>query len=233
MRFSPRHVSRNPPAVRRATCALLVVAFAITASGVPLPVGSTDGNDVGLPKSTEVFPCAESACGCATADQCWKSCCCHSFAERIAWARKYGVRPPDFAIAQARAAGHDLRWLSQIGGSNLAAHQRDCCTAAGARAEISCCETRVAVVPSLQKRTCCSQKPSPSDDAKDSRKVVAWRALRCGGHSSHWLAAIPQHLRQHSNMSFDLPAAGWLPAYTAASAVSAFYEPAVPPPKQA
>ncbi|MFO0789484.1 MAG: hypothetical protein U0805_08500 [Pirellulales bacterium] len=79
-----------------------MLIYATTAVGVPLPLV------VGASKSGELFPCADCACGCATAEQCWRSCCCHTLAERIAWAHEHNVRPPDYALAAARTAGLNL-----------------------------------------------------------------------------------------------------------------------------
>jgi hypothetical protein len=42
--------------------------------------------------SVEVpFPCQHSACGCRTAQQCYASCCCHTPAQRRAFARRHDV----------------------------------------------------------------------------------------------------------------------------------------------
>src|SRR3954447_10580110 len=91
---------------RSARVALLAV-YIVTAAGVPLPAGHA------AHKSGELYPCSDCECGCASAEQCWRSCCCHSMAERMAWARVHGVRPPEFAIAEARRARIDLVWLDE------------------------------------------------------------------------------------------------------------------------
>src|SRR5690242_4754077 len=104
---------------RRRTARLaLLVGYAITAAGVPLPAGNV------AHKSGEFFPCSDCACGCASAEQCWRSCCCHSLAERMAWARVHGVRPPEYAIAEARRARIDLAWLVEPTG---AGSKSPCC----------------------------------------------------------------------------------------------------------
>src|SRR5687768_6896601 len=92
-------------APRRCASALLLVTYALTAAGVPLPLSSRPA------KSGELFPCAASQCGCDSAERCWRSCCCHTLAERLAWARRHGVRPPEFVIAKARNAGLEIAWL--------------------------------------------------------------------------------------------------------------------------
>ena len=95
----------------RCVCALLLLAYSITAAGVPISIGSSPQ------KSGEIFPCMASSCGCRSADQCWRSCCCHSLTERLAWARNRGIEPPAFALAQARAAGLDLTLITTAGDS--------------------------------------------------------------------------------------------------------------------
>jgi hypothetical protein len=54
---------------------------------VPLPTFANKRGSV-------PFPCQHHACGCQTADQCWKSCCCYSSTEKLAWAHEHGVAPP-------------------------------------------------------------------------------------------------------------------------------------------
>lgn len=55
-------------------------------------------------RSGERFPCEHCGCGCATAEQCWRNCCCFTPAERLAWAEKNGVEPPAFVVVAARKA---------------------------------------------------------------------------------------------------------------------------------
>ena len=54
------------------------------------------------------FPCMDSRCGCRTAEQCWKHCCCHTLEEKLAWAREHGVTPPDY-ILQKQIASAELQ----------------------------------------------------------------------------------------------------------------------------
>lgn len=44
---------------------------------------------------SEPFPCQSHSCGCASAHQCWTSCCCFTPRQRLAWAIKNGVTPPE------------------------------------------------------------------------------------------------------------------------------------------
>jgi hypothetical protein len=91
----------------------LLTAYVVTASGVPLPtapVNTTEADET-------PFPCQHGHCGCRTAKQCWKSCCCKTATERLAWAREHGVTPPSYLIA----AAHDEQ----------PAARRPCCAARG------------------------------------------------------------------------------------------------------
>lgn len=82
---------------------LSLAAYMLLASGLPISVPGARNKDLSRP-----FPCMNCACGCQNADRCWRSCCCHTLAERIAWARENHVRPPDYVLAEARAAGIDV-----------------------------------------------------------------------------------------------------------------------------
>lgn len=94
---------RLPDSVLRSTAWCAVLGYALVASGLPLPFGSLPSGplagraDPVAPRllaakdRTRPFPCMDKPCGCATADQCFTSCCCHPPAERLAWARARGL----------------------------------------------------------------------------------------------------------------------------------------------
>ena len=71
----------------------LLIAFCVciglSNTYIPLPV--VIHKDASIP-----FPCQSKGCGCANARQCWSSCCCHSNAEKLVWAKKNDVSPPDW-----------------------------------------------------------------------------------------------------------------------------------------
>lgn len=75
----------------------LLALAAFLAAHVPIPVTAP-----ALSKDHDSrYPCENHPCGCQSAEQCWRSCCCFSNAEKLAWARENGVTPPDFVIAAA------------------------------------------------------------------------------------------------------------------------------------
>jgi hypothetical protein len=42
------------------------------------------------------FPCQDRPCGCRSAAQCWKRCCCFTNRQKVAWAQRHSVLLPEF-----------------------------------------------------------------------------------------------------------------------------------------
>jgi len=94
-----------------------LVCFVLIAGGVPLPEAPTFGQG-------GAYPCQGHRCGCSSAEQCWKSCCCFSTSQKLAWAKRHNVTPPAIALAQARLQP---------------AKAQSCCAAKASPASASCC----------------------------------------------------------------------------------------------
>ncbi|OAI57644.1 hypothetical protein AYO47_07815 [Planctomyces sp. SCGC AG-212-M04] len=58
--------------------------FAVRAAGT-----SSSDKDLSTP-----YPCMNRPCGCRSAEECWKSCCCTTKAERIAFVLDHGLEMP-------------------------------------------------------------------------------------------------------------------------------------------
>lgn len=207
MPSSFRQLVKRAPRLRHSISAMLLIAFVVTATGVPLTITNRPH------KSNERFPCATSSCGCQSAEQCWRSCCCSTFSERLAWARKHGVRPPDFAIAQARAAGIDVSRFATSKEAKLACHSKSCCDAAPAKVVHSCC--------------------SPAKSTQSDRTVIAWQALKCSGHSMNWLAAVPTLVHVRIDFNFQDTPSTWLSPTVSDHAFGTSDLPELPPPERA
>ena len=62
------------------------------------PVAQIDpGKDTSQP-----FPCQNRPCGCRSAEQCWKKCCCFTNSQKVAWAKANGVDLPDYVLVAAK-----------------------------------------------------------------------------------------------------------------------------------
>ena len=68
----------------------------------PLPgnLSTTAGPGAGKDASSP-FPCLFRTCGCLSANDCWKKCCCFSNVQKVAWAKKNNVQIPDFVSEAA------------------------------------------------------------------------------------------------------------------------------------
>lgn len=63
------------------------------------------------------FPCAHRVCGCRSAEQCWKKCCCFTDAQKVAWADAQGVELPAFVRESAARAQHGDARTAERGNS--------------------------------------------------------------------------------------------------------------------
>jgi len=80
---------------RAAVAVLLVAGFC--AQFVPIPYAVAPAKDRSTP-----YPCMDRPCGCASAEQCWKSCCCFTNQEKVVWAAKHAVQLPEYVVAAAQ-----------------------------------------------------------------------------------------------------------------------------------
>jgi hypothetical protein len=81
--------------------ALLVLSLC-TCFVLPLPGNLSTTSPPGAGKdASSPFPCLFRTCGCLSANDCWKKCCCFSNAQKVAWAKKNNVQVPDFVSEAA------------------------------------------------------------------------------------------------------------------------------------
>jgi hypothetical protein len=166
-------MKQSAVAVRSTTwCALL--GYAVIALGLPLPFGSlpADRGDAGIDPAAALllaakdrsrpFPCMNKPCGCASAEQCFTNCCCHSPAERLAWARARGCE------ASVRAALARAATLRPEPRPEKAA---------------SCCAAKAACSAAK------AEQPAPAPAAGRGRSVTVRAMLACSGIVEQWFAA--------------------------------------------
>lgn len=98
---------------RRWVTCVAVAAYALIVSGLPLPLGLMDGGGrsdaagqrlLSGKDRSRPFPCRDKPCGCVSAEQCFKTCCCHTPAQLLAWARGNDVEPAVLAALARRVA---------------------------------------------------------------------------------------------------------------------------------
>ncbi len=139
LRWAPRLVS-------------LSVLMGIFCSMAPFAVGQQAEKDL-----SEPFPCQHRACGCLSAKQCWKRCCCFSNAQKVVWARANHVELPEYVVQSA---------------------ERE-------RAPAKCDSTGCCHVVAVAKNSPATPPPkiTPPDDTV---YVVAFLAHQCQGHHWYW-----------------------------------------------
>jgi len=170
---------QTPAWVQRATTWTAIAGYAVVASGLPLPIGAMQPRDRSVADSrlavkdrAQPFPCMDKPCGCATAEQCFASCCCHTPAERLAWARAHGhgVEPAVVAALERRVAA-----------AAKPAPEGSCCAA---KRKPACCTQQAENAPAKP-----AEEPAREEMPPRTRGVVLKAMLACGGIVTQWCAA--------------------------------------------
>jgi hypothetical protein len=165
----------------------------LIASGLPLAVPRAPAGDDAPTRVTKdrsrPFPCMDKPCGCATAEQCFAHCCCHTPAQRLAWAKAHRVEPAVLAALERRVAAQ-------------AKAPAGCCATAD-EASPCCTETDDVDLeaPDVCRdyRSLAADPVAPSGDTGEpepraQRTVILRDMLACGGIVTAWLtcgAALP------------------------------------------
>lgn len=188
----------------------LLCALVLGLTGFPV-FERLAGKDLSKP-----FPCMHKACGCRDATSCWKQCCCHTNAQKLAWAKKHGVTPPDFVVAAAAREAKPVANCCQTTKS-CCGSVKSCCSPAQPAAK-SCCETKVAAEPATK-------------SAVPWNVVVVEDYRQCRGLAPLWL--MLGHATDCTVRPLELPAplAGeWL-ALSSDRAPRTIAAPDLPPPR--
>jgi hypothetical protein len=171
----------------------LGVLVGICAVVLPLPMTMPVSSDSASEKDpSQPFPCMNRPCGCRTAEQCWKQCCCFTNAEKVAWAKANHVQIPGFVVVAAKKES-----LSDT---------KPCCCCSKSKEDTAdkqqnkpeklasaMCGSRrkpdvhvATVVRSHGTATNCS-----ATTLNRLKWVLAVKAAECNGHSVFWLTLPP------------------------------------------
>lgn len=212
----------------RLCAGVVLVCYLATAVGFPVP---------SLPRKehSQPFPCQDHPCGCQTAEQCWRHCCCFSPLERFAWAKAHDVAPPSYA---ERPVNHGwstarLRDRAVAGDADSACStcaSQEACQHCSAPAQKTCSAN------SRNSAPCCSKESGPlaGRSRKPARRaswMLGMAALRCQGITTVWFsigAVLPPPFPSAWNET--LVPTGWLCQWNA-SPLSFIRTPPDPPPR--
>jgi hypothetical protein len=142
-------------------------AYLIATLGLPLPAAVH--KDVSQP-----FPCQNHPCGCQTAEQCWRSCCCFTPEERWAWARENNVEPPSYAEKPAASGWNTVKLRDRDTDASTATCRKEC----GEPKCSNCCQSQPA-----------DPVKTDESDSKKIRWVLGFSTWSCQGFTTLWLSA--------------------------------------------
>jgi hypothetical protein len=186
---------------------LTLAAYLTASAGFAMPV---------LPHKdrSQPFPCQDHACGCKSAEECWRHCCCFTPEEKLAWAKAHDVEPPPYAEKPSadgwRAA--PLRNQAQSG--------------EGPHAGCSCC-SHAKDHPTSISASCCARA---AQSGKQAPAVPVLAPLRCHGLTTLWIALGTAPPPPAVALELSPPVTDWL-SYPDASAPVLGCVPPDPPPR--
>lgn len=168
----------------------LAVLAGVCLALVPLPIAAPPvaGKDRSKP-----FPCMDRPCGCASADQCWKGCCCFTNSEKVAWARANRIELPAFVLAAAKKEAEAVAAAKPAPQKPAAgccqSHGKSCCEKEGGE----CSHSHAVAANDADRKTA----PTVRDDqaqSHDERTDVRWTlgiaAQKCRGEHGT-IAGLP------------------------------------------
>ena len=177
----------------------LLVTFGMGLLHIPVSTSRLPEKDL-----SERFPCENRPCGCRSAAQCWKECCCFSNAQKIAWAKSNNVTTPAF-VAVAAARESQLR--------NLTTN--------------TCCKSTA----SCQDSAKFTQLPK-SRRARSSRYVIGIFAQKCRGDGLFW-QGMPWFIIQTIALEFYADSNRMTVTRESEHCQVVSYRPPLPPPRHA
>jgi hypothetical protein len=207
------------PWLRRFVAGFSLANYLLLLVGIPLPTPVSKD-------SSRPFPCQHHRCGCASADQCWRHCCCFTREQKLAWARENGVSPPTELLATDH--DHDADEHDDHEHLDRAENAHNCC-----ESKARCAKTDA--------RDCCSGQAANDHDVKrgsstthnHDNSVLGLRALGCKGIPEIWLALTAvMPLVPSSAISADAMPGEWL-CLADATPSSTTLVPEPPPPRSA
>jgi hypothetical protein len=176
----------------------------------------------------EAFFCMGRSCGCMTAEQCWKNCCCSTQSQRIAWATKNGHKIPGWVLVKSATLTEESETetkLSTASGKPHACCLKDADSHVTPTSSVTCTKT------SEKTPSCCSKKSSSKQTPKTAPGLVWEQVQKCQGQQQFWaLVSTIAPVSHTAHISFAHELCETLMLSNARIASQAD-QPAIPPPR--
>lgn len=201
----------------------LAVFVGICATMFPLPIGWQTQTEKDL---SSPFPCQHRACGCKSAEQCWKKCCCFSNSQKLAWAEANQVAAPSYVAVAAAKERSDSACQSAV-----------CCTQSGNK-KCAACQTRSRELPV---RACCRSTEcaevtrnavqNSSNEVPQTRLILSVFWHKCQGQGWFWNSLPWAIVVEHDELISRSAVAGDFVSPHSLGLPQWFLRPPVPPPR--
>jgi hypothetical protein len=188
-------MSRNRTIFRNLTRRLIglcvFVGMCVVVLPFPVSVFSPTKTDTDKDRSQR-FPCMNRPCGCRSAEECWKKCCCFTNVQKVAWAKENCVTIPQFVFAAAAKEQSGKAQVESDDSASLTSTLKD-------KSAPCCCAKK-----ENRKATCSSESAFTRDKSTDQRVlegstkssrqtkwVLAIKAAECQGQNVFWMTLAP------------------------------------------
>lgn len=210
--------------VRRVTAMIVLLCYALGLGWISVPVAPAKS-------TTEAYPCQNHACGCSSAAQCWKACCCFTRDQKIAWAEANQVAIPYHLLGEEPP----LIAAKKKSGCCSKEVERSCCS--HEKPQASCCSQSQ---PQEGSRCCshggCGSKANhkSSRDRRgddESVPVSITDVLACRGLTMMWVMLPPTLTAAEEEMLYSLSRTFEVLRWSNDVLGSAERMPPIPPPR--
>lgn len=220
----------------------LTVSLGICAMLMPLPMAPVPSNSPEKDQS-QPFPCQNRPCGCRSAEQCWKKCCCFSNSQKIAWAKANSVKVPDYVVAAAEKEKLTSAKVCSLPredffGSNRAESSRVCSRCDSKldnEHSVACDRGQAGSVDGSKQGKCCQRKSEHVKEApsrnSSSKWVMAVYSAECQGQSPSVYCSIVLVIPGWQELAPAMPSPIEVCSIESERMLSATLRPPVPPPK--
>ena len=226
----------------------LTVLLGICAMLLPLPMAPLPSNSPEKDLS-QPFPCQNRPCGCRSAEQCWKKCCCFNNSQKIAWAKAHKVAVPDAVVAateneklnSAEVCSLPTKTLPTVNVPKSELVPSRCKTTSGIETSVASADPRLScddaqATKSVRfesnrnsNKTTVTEPPLPRASA--SRWMMAVSSAECQGQGPHFYCSIVLVIPGSQVLTPATPPLIEVFSLESERMHSALLRPPVPPPK--